>query len=109
MYKSGSARTQARLLPTFVVFLCLFSAAAYALILHSHHQTAPLSRFLMWCPGAAAIVTCLLLRSSVARLGFAWPAKRFICISYFPSIDLRNACICAHLDHHSGLIRTEAL
>ena len=74
---------QARLLPTFLTFLCLFSVAAYALILHSHHETAPLSRFIMWCPGAAAIVTCLLSHLPMARLGLWWPAQRFIWISYF--------------------------
>lgn len=37
----------------------------------------------MWCPGAAAVVTCLLLHLPFARLGLRWPAKRFLWISYF--------------------------
>ena len=37
----------------------------------------------MWCPGSAAVVTCLLLHVPVARLGFKRPAQRFIWLSYF--------------------------
>ena len=76
-------RIEAKVLPTFLGFLLLFSSAAYALILHSHHESAPLSRFIMWCPGAAAVVTCLLLDCPLARLGLGWPAGRFLWVGYF--------------------------
>ena len=75
-------RAKPRLL-LFLVLLCLFSAAADALIIHGHHETPPLSRFIMWCPGAAAILTCLLLRLPMAQLGLQRPAQRFIWMSYF--------------------------
>ena len=66
-----------------LVLLCVLSAAAYALILHSHHETAPLSRFIMWCPGFAALITCLLCRIPVGSLGWQWPAGRFLSLAYF--------------------------
>ncbi len=67
----------------FLFFLLAFSAAAYALVVHSHHETAALSRFLMWSPGAAALCTCWVLRIPVGTLGWHWPAWRFLRLSYF--------------------------
>lgn len=67
----------------FLLFLLAFSAAAYALVVHSHHETAALSRFLMWCPGIAALCTCRMLRVPVSTLGWHWPARRFLRLSYF--------------------------
>ncbi len=70
-------------LPVFFAFLCLFSGISYALVIHSHHLDAPLSRFSMWCPGFAALCTCLLLRIPVGSLGWSWPAPRFLKLAYF--------------------------
>ena len=53
-------RRQTSSLLIFVFFLCTFSAAADALAIHNHHETAATSRLLMWCPGFAALLTCLL-------------------------------------------------
>ena len=71
-----------RPLRLFLIFLCAFSGAAYALIIHSHHEGAALSRFTMWCPGFAALCTCLLLRIPLGTLGWDWPARRFLRIAY---------------------------
>ena len=76
------AQLASKSLPLFLVFLCLFSAAAYALIVHSHHESPALSRFIMWCPGFAALSTCLLLRIPLGTLGWAWPAPRFLRLAY---------------------------
>src|SRR6202451_714575 len=70
-------------LPIFLAFLCAFSTAAYALVIHSHHENAALSRFLMWCPGFSALCTCLLLRIPLGTLGWGWPARRFLGLAYF--------------------------
>lgn len=67
----------------FLAFLCVFSGAAYALIIHSHHTGAALGRFIMWCPGFAALSTCLLLRIPVRSLGWDWPTRRYLKLSYF--------------------------
>ena len=66
-----------------MALLCVFSGIAYALVIHSHHETAALSRFTMWCPGFAALCTCLLLRIPVRTLGWGWPARRFLGLAYF--------------------------
>ena len=72
-----------RPLPLFLIFLCAFSGAAYALIINSQHEGTALSRFTMWCPGFAALCTCLLLRIPMGTLGWDWPARRFLRIAYF--------------------------
>ena len=78
-----SVRNLNKQLPVFFAFLCLFSAASYALVIHSRHLDAPLSRFTMWCPGFAALCTCLFLRIPVGSLGWGWPAPRFLKLAYF--------------------------
>lgn len=70
-------------LTVFFAFLCLFSGAAYALMIHSHHLDAPLSRFTMWCPGLAVLCTCFFLRVPLGGLGWSWPASRFLKLAYF--------------------------
>ena len=70
-------------LPIFLAFLCVFSATSNALVIHSHHESAALSRFAMWCPGFAALCTCLLLRIPIGTLGWGWPARRFLRLAYF--------------------------
>ena len=77
-----SARVQSQHLPIFFALLCLFSAAANALVVHGHHESAALSRFLMWCPGFAALCTCLLLRIPFGTLGWRWPASCFLRLAY---------------------------
>ena len=67
---------------TFLVLLCLFSAAADALIVHLGKEPAMLSRFIMWCPGAAALAACALHRVPQATLGWRWPATRWLVLAY---------------------------
>ena len=69
-------------LVTFLVLLCLFSAAADALVIHLGKEPAMLSRFAMWCPGAAALATCALHRLPQATLGWCWPATRWLILAY---------------------------
>jgi uncharacterized protein len=78
-----SVRIPNKPLPIFFALLCIFSAAANALVVHSHHESAALSRFLMWCPGFAALCTCLLLRIPLGTLGWRWPGPRFLRLAYF--------------------------
>ncbi len=77
-----NVRDSNKQLPVFFAFLCLFSAAAYALVIHSHHLDAPLSRFTMWCPGFAALCTCFFFRIPAGSLGWSWPAPRFLKLAY---------------------------
>jgi uncharacterized protein len=74
---------QQRPLSIFLFFLCLFSACAYALAVHSHHLSNALGQFAECCPGFAALCTCLLLRVPPGTLGWHWPARRFLSLAYF--------------------------
>lgn len=67
---------------TFLALLCLFSAAADTLVIHLGKETAMLSRFLMWCPGAAALATCALHGVPQGMLGWKWPASRWLIVAY---------------------------
>jgi uncharacterized protein len=71
-----------RLIGTFLLLLCVFSAFAYFLIIHIHRETAMLSRFIMWCPGAAALATCAIWSAPQASLGWRWPKARWLVLSY---------------------------
>jgi membrane protease YdiL (CAAX protease family) len=75
--------TQQRPLSIFLFFLCVFSGCTYALDVHSHHLSDALAQFTTWCPGFAALCTCLLLRIPPGTLGWGWPACRFLRLAYF--------------------------
>ena len=79
---SAGTRRSDQATVTFLVLLCLFSAAADALVVHFGKEPAMLSRFLMWCPGAAALATCALHRLPRATLGWHWPATRWLVLAY---------------------------
>jgi len=70
-------------LSIFLFFLCLFSGCTYALDVHTHHLSEELIQFIVWCPGFAALCTCLLLRIPVGTLGWSWPERRFLRLAYF--------------------------
>ena len=76
-------RAPEKSIAVFLVLLCVFSAAAYSLIIHSHHETAALSRFLMWCPAFAALGSCVLLNIPIGILGWRWPSPRTLRLAYF--------------------------
>ncbi|MGA2622538.1 MAG: CPBP family intramembrane glutamic endopeptidase [Bacteroidota bacterium] len=38
---------------------------------------------LMWCPGAAAILTCFLLKRNISSLGWRWGKTKYQLLSYF--------------------------
>ena len=75
-------RRSDRALITFLALLCLLSAAADALIVHLGEEPAMLSRFLMWCPGAAALFACAIHRMPQATLGWKWPKTRWLIFAY---------------------------
>jgi uncharacterized protein len=73
---------QQRPLSTFLFLLAVFSGCTYVLDVHSHHLTETLAQFVVWCPGFAALCTCLLLRIPLGTLGWSWPARRFLKLAY---------------------------
>ena len=74
---------QQRPLSIFLFFLSVFSGCTYALDVHSHRLTSTLAQFIVWCPGAAALCTCLLLRIPLGTLGWSWPPRRSLSLAYF--------------------------
>ena len=78
-----NSRPPTQSIAAFLLLLCVFSAVAYALIIHLHHETAALSRFVMWCPGFAALCSCLWLNIPTATLGWRWPSAHTLRLAYF--------------------------
>ncbi len=68
---------------TFLACVVLFQFAAVALKLNLNQQSPMLERFTMWGPGASALITCWLYRIDLATLGWRWPARRWLVLSYF--------------------------
>lgn len=69
----------------FLLLTFTFSCLPYYLILHSGHLRVGNGMggaLIMWCPGLAAIVTCVLMRIDVATLGWNWGATRYQVWSY---------------------------
>src|ERR1700677_2005722 len=101
-------RSQQRPLSIFLFFLSVFSGCTYALDVHSHRLTSTLAQFIVWCPGAAALCTCLLLRIPLGTLGWSWPPRRSLSLAYFLPA-LRHAGVPAHLAGRSRLLHPPEL
>lgn len=67
----------------FLFWLVALSGPVSAFIVHLGTQPPMMSRMLMWCPGAAALLTCLICRINVKSLGWKWPSSRFMAWGYF--------------------------
>jgi hypothetical protein len=100
---------QQRPLSIFLFFLCVFSGCTYALAVHSHHESAALSQFTAWCPGFAALCTCLLLRIPLGTLGWGLAGTPLSQARVFPAADLCRAGLPAHLAGHSRRILPQQL
>ena len=74
--------SQQRPLSTFLLLLAVSSGCTYVLDVHSRHLSRTLAEFIVWCPGLAALGTCLLLRIPLETLGWSWPARRFLKLAY---------------------------
>ena len=60
---------------TYLVCTFALSSIYYALIIRAGHLSAGHGLYvlgLMWCPGIAAILTCLIRRRPIASLGWKW-------------------------------------
>lgn len=72
----------ARQLWFFLAMVGLFSAAASALKIHVEHPNPMLDRFSMWGPAAATAITCWVYGIDLRTLGWKWPARRWLTLSY---------------------------
>lgn len=69
---------------TYLVCTFALSSIYYTLIIRAGHLSAGHGLYvlgLMWCPGIAAILTCLIRRRSLSSLGWKW-RWRYQAISY---------------------------
>lgn len=80
---SSRRETRAGIL-TYLVCTFTLSSIYYALIIRAGHLSAGHGLYvlgLMWCPGIAAILTCLIRRRPISSLGWKW-RWRYQAISY---------------------------
>jgi membrane protease YdiL (CAAX protease family) len=78
-------KPRAREIVTFLTLVFLFSSLPYFLMIKSGHIGAGnglVVRLVMWCPTAAALVTCALFRIDVGTLGWRWRPVRFEALGY---------------------------
>jgi len=75
----------AKQIATFLCLVFLFSSIPYFLMINSGHIGAGnglVVRLVMWCPAAAALVTCTIFRVDVGTLGWNWRPVRFEALGY---------------------------
>jgi len=75
----------AKQIVTFLCLVFLFSSLPYFLMIQSHHVMTGnglVVRMIMWCPTAAALVTCALFRIDAGKLGWNWRPVRYEALGY---------------------------
>ena len=78
---------------TYLACTFALSSIYYALIIRAGHLSAGHGLYvlgLMWCPGIAAILTCLLRRRPISSLGWRW-RWRYQAVSYLIPIGYAGA------------------
>jgi membrane protease YdiL (CAAX protease family) len=78
-------KPRAREIVTFLILVFAFSSLPYFLMIYSGHIGAGnglVVRLVMWCPTAAALVTCALFRIDLRTLGWSWRPVRFERLAY---------------------------
>ncbi len=70
----------------FLILVLLFSAVSYSVFIHTGHLATGgglLVTLLMWCPAAAAFLTCKLRSIPIGSLGWNWFPARYEAYGYF--------------------------
>src|SRR3984885_12445267 len=79
------AVSQIKAITLYVVLVFAFSSVFYALIIASGHVDGGNGRYgtgLDWCPAAAALLTCTLLRIDFGTIGWRWRPWRWQILAY---------------------------
>jgi hypothetical protein len=79
------AVSQMKAITLYVVLAFAFSSVFYALIIASGHVDGGDGRYgtgLDWCPAAAALLTCTLLRIDIGTIGWRWRPWRWQILAY---------------------------
>src|ERR1700688_2297512 len=74
------AVSQMKAITLYLVLVVAFSSVFYALIIASGHVEGGHGRYgtgLDWCPAAAALLTCTLLRIDIGTIGSRWRPWRW--------------------------------
>ncbi|MRX10068.1 CPBP family intramembrane metalloprotease [Pseudoduganella sp. FT25W] len=71
-----------RQIAVFLACLVLLSGAADALGIHLAQPNPMTDRFIMWCPAFAAFITCKVCGVDLGTLGWRWPERRWLTLSY---------------------------
>ena len=66
----------------YLLLTLLLSAPIWGVIIRAGHMKQLPVFLLMWCPGTAGIICCLLLRRSLGSLGWRRPGARYLAIAY---------------------------
>ncbi|PYX99434.1 MAG: CPBP family intramembrane metalloprotease domain-containing protein [Acidobacteria bacterium] len=76
--------TSRKALSVYLVLTLAISAIFWTLIIWSKHLSAGFGYVfgLMWSPGAAALLTCRILTRDVRSLGWTWPQRKYVVLSY---------------------------
>jgi hypothetical protein len=72
----------------YVVLAFAFSSVFYARIIASGHVGGGNGWYatgLDWCPAAAALLTCTLLRIDIGTIGWGWRPWRWQILAYAPT------------------------
>ena len=80
------APTSRKALAAYLGLTLGFSAVFWAFIIWSKHLGGGFGLYvlgLMWSPGAAALLTCRILKRDLRSLGWTWPQRRYVLLSYF--------------------------
>jgi membrane protease YdiL (CAAX protease family) len=81
----GTAVSQLKAIALYVVLVFAFSSVFYTLIIASGHVDGGDGRYgtgLDWCPAAAALLTCTLLRIDIGTIGWRWRPWRWQILAY---------------------------
>ncbi|BDU21642.1 type II CAAX endopeptidase family protein [Dyella sp. GSA-30] len=66
----------------FLFWLVVFTTPVSLFEIYLKAEPPMMSRIVMWCPAAAALVTCLMCGVNVRSLGWAWPKRVFTAWGY---------------------------
>lgn len=97
----------------FLILTFTFSSLFYLLIIHSGRIAGGSGLFstgLMWCPGIAALSTCLIIKQKISGLGWQWGDSKYQVWSYLiPMFYVLLAYVIVWLSGLGGFYNKEFL
>jgi CAAX protease family protein len=108
--------TSRKALTTHLVLTLGISAIFWTLIIWSKHLGGGAGSYvfgLMWSPGTAALLTCRILKRDVRSLGWTWPQRKYVVLSYvippaYATVAYGAVCITRQGGFNSEFVTTVA-